>query len=219
MLRLVLAFLMLYHTNGFTSWIPPDKAIENLMQGNIRYLNETLQFSNRSHERRVETISDQKPFAAIICCSDSRGSPEIIFDQGIGDLFVVRVAGNVVGPVELASLEYSAVFLESSLIMVLGHQNCGAIKAVLDGNTKDIEPIADLVAPSIEHTKNRTGVHLENAIKENVFHFVQVLQENPVLADLIKKERLKIVGAYYDFNTGKVELLPIALKSNAQTAK
>ena len=95
---------------------------------------------------------EQKPFAIILGCSDSRVSPEILFDQGIGDLFIVRVAGNVAGPVELDSIEYAALYLKSSLVLVLGHENCGAITAVLDGQTKEIEHVADLIAPAIQGT-------------------------------------------------------------------
>ncbi len=203
--QIILLFLFACQAEG--TWIPPDEALEKLMKGNERYINEISKFSNRSQERREETIHSQEPFAAIISCSDSRGSPDIIFDQGIGDIFVVRVAGNVIGPIELASLEYSAIYLNSSLIMVLGHENCGAVKAVLEGKSKDIEPIAELIAPAIEMAKCHKGSLWENAIKDNAIHFVKDLRANPALADLINKGRLKVVGAYYSFTTGKVEII------------
>lgn len=108
------------------------------------------------------------------------------------------------GPIELASLEYSALYLENSLIVVLGHQNCAAVKAVLDGKTKDIEPIAELISPAIEQAKGEQGSLWENAIKDNVLHFVKVLKSNEILAGRINQGKLRIVGAYYEFTSGKV---------------
>lgn len=187
-------------------WIPPDESLDKLVQGNKRYVNQTLKFANRSTERRLQNIEGQTPFAAIVACSDSRGSPDIIFDQGIGDLFVVRVAGNVVGPVELASVEYSVLALESSLVLVLGHQNCGAVQAVIAGNTKGIEPVAELIEPAVSLAKKKGAPLLEAAIRENALRFAQILRNNPLLAEKIESGRLKVYGAYYDFNSGKVEI-------------
>ena len=205
---ILFSFVFIIYSQGFAIWIPPDQALKNLMEGNERYIKEETKYSNRSTERRQALVEEQKPFAVVLACSDSRGGPEIIFDQGIGDLFVVRAAGNVIGSVGLASIEYGAIYLEASLIMVLGHQNCGAIKAVIDGNTKDIEPVAELIAPAINEAKGQKGDLWVNAVKDNVMHVVKQLETHPVLSKLIKKEKLKVVGGYYDFHTGKVELLP-----------
>lgn len=185
----------------------PDRALKKLIEGNQRFSKgDSLQLED-TIKRRKETISNQEPFAAILGCSDSRVAPEIIFDQGIGDLFIVRVAGNVVGPVELDSIEYSAVYLHSSIIVVLGHQNCGAVKAILQGKRKDIEAVAELIDPAIEKTKNQKGDRLENIVKANVKMMVEQLKKSEALSKLIESKKLAIRGGYYNFQTGEVELL------------
>jgi carbonic anhydrase len=185
----------------------PKQALKQLVEGNTRYKQEKLLHPNRSKEARICSANGQNPFAIILGCSDSRVSPEIIFDQGIGDLFVVRVAGNVVGPVELDSIEYSALYLKSSIIMVLGHQNCGAIQAVINGQTQDIEAVASLIAPSLELARTQKGSLIENTVKDNVLYVVDMLKKSPSLAKLIKEKKIDVVGGYYDFQTGAVELV------------
>src|SRR4051812_47885432 len=160
----------------------PALALKQLVEGNNRCKQEMLMHPNRSKEARICSANGQNPFAVILGCSDSRVSPEIIFDQGIGDLFVVRVAGNVAGPVELDSIEYSAIYLKSSIIMVLGHQNCGAIQAVINGQTQDIESVASLIAPSLELARTRQGSLIENTVKDNVLYVVSELKKSPALA-------------------------------------
>jgi carbonic anhydrase len=185
----------------------PGQALKQLMEGNTRYKQEMLLHPNRSKEARICSANGQNPFAIILGCSDSRVSPEIIFDQGIGDLFVVRVAGNVAGVVELDSIEYSALYLKSSIIMVLGHQNCGAIQAVINGQTKDIEAVASLIAPSLELARTQKGSLIENTVKDNVLYVVDQLRKSPPLAKLIKEKKIDIVGGYYDFQSGAVEVV------------
>ena len=185
----------------------PDTAFRFLMEGNQRFVNDQSTHPNRAVERRQETAELQEPFAIILGCADSRVSPEIIFDQGIGDLFVVRVAGNVMGPITLDSIEYSALYLHSTLIMVLGHESCGAVAAVLQGRTQDIENVASLIQPAIEESKTQAGNRLENAIKDNVKNVVKQLSKTPVLSKLIAEKKIKIVGGYYNFHSGEVELL------------
>src|SRR5262249_28976095 len=149
---------------------------------------------NRSKEARLALAEGQNPFAAILGCSDARVSPEIIFDQGIGDLFIVRVAGNVVGSLELDSIEYSAIYLKSALILVLGHQNCGAVQAVINGQTKDIESVAALITPALTLARSQKGSLLENTIKDNVIYSVDALKKSPALAALIQQGKLAVVG-------------------------
>lgn len=185
----------------------PQAAVQALVEGNKRFISNQSLHPDRTSERRLETAEKQEPFATILGCSDSRVAPEIIFDQGIGDLFIVRVAGNVVGPVELDSIEFSALYLHSSAILVLGHENCGAVKAVLEGATKDIEAVASLIEPAIRQSKKESGNQLENAIKDNVKMIVNQLKKSPVLHDLIEKKKLEIIGGYYHFQTGQVEFL------------
>ncbi len=185
----------------------PKIALEQLIAGNQRYMQEKLEHPNRSKEARLCAASGQNPFAIIMGCADSRVSPEIIFDQGIGDLFVVRVAGNVVGSIELDSIEFSAQYLKSSIIMVLGHESCGAIQAVINGQTQDIETIASLIAPSLEHSRTLKGSLVENTVKHNVLSVVNQLKNCPTLAKLIAAGQIDVVGGYYNFQTGGVDLL------------
>jgi carbonic anhydrase len=185
----------------------PEKALQNLIEGNQRFSKDQSLHLNRASERRQELLSKQIPYAVIVGCSDSRVAPEIIFDQGIGDLFIVRVAGNVVGPLEQDSIDYSVIYLKSSIIMVLGHENCGAIDAVIAGNTKDIEAVAQLIQPAVDATKTQTNNRLQNTIKTNAKMMADQLRNNPVLSDYIAKKKLSVVAAYYNFHTGKVELL------------
>lgn len=189
-----------------TQKVLPAEAFKRLMSGNERYVNDKLLHPNRTSVRREAVSSSQAPFAIILGCSDSRVAPEIIFDQGIGDLFVVRVAGNVVGPIELASIEFSAIYLDSAIIFVMGHENCGAVKAVLANQTKDIEPIAAKIKAALEDRETLAENPLENAIKANVRGVVKQLRANEVLAKLIAEKRLQIVGGYYQLTTGKVEI-------------
>lgn len=176
------------------------------MEGNARFVKGESLHPDRSTERREETREKQEPFAIILGCSDSRVSPEIIFDQGIGDLFIVRVAGNVVSAVELDSIEFSALYLHSSLVLVLGHENCGAVNAVLEGQTEKIETVASLIQKAIDEAKlNKKENVLESAIIANVHHVVDQLKNNQNLKALIDRGLLNVVGGYYHFRTGEVD--------------
>jgi carbonic anhydrase len=182
----------------------PDEVLEKLINGNERYRNDQAVCPDRFGERRASLANKQKPFAVIVGCADSRVAPEIIFDQGIGDLFVVRVAGNVVGPFELDSIEYAINHLHASLIIVLGHENCGAIETVLSGKGSDIEFVAQEIKKNI---KKHTNISLEQAIKRNALAVVGQLESNPQFFRLILDNKLKIMGGYYHFSNGEVELL------------
>lgn len=185
----------------------PDQVLERLMQGNERYVKGEVKNPDRDDARRKETVARQNPFAVILGCSDSRVSPEIIFDAGIGELFVVRVAGNVVGPIELDSIEFSALNFESSVILVLGHKNCGAVRAVMEGNTRDIEAIAMMIEPAVEKAQAKDPNNLETAVKMNVQGEVEKLKHTTVIQNLIKQGKVKVIGGYYDLASGQVELL------------
>lgn len=187
--------------------VTPDQGLQKLIEGNNRYTKDQFISPDRTQERREEVLSVQKPYAIIVGCSDSRVSPEIIFDQGIGDLFVVRVAGNVVGPVELDSIEYSAAVLGSVTVLVLGHENCGAVKAVLANQTKDIEAIAELMEKGIAPFRNSGDDAVVNAVKANARAMSAYLKTTPVLGGLIKDGKLKVVPGYYNLKSGKVDIL------------
>lgn len=180
----------------------PSEALQRLIDGNKRYAQDKSLHADHSADRRNTLLQGQTPFAAIVSCSDSRVTPEVIFDQGVGDLFVVRVAGNVVGPIELDSIDFAAKVLGSSIILVLGHESCGAVKAVIEKNTADIQQVAALIQPAVKKITN-----LETAIQANVQYTVAHLKKSPLLKKLIEEKKLECVGAYYSIKTGTVEIL------------
>lgn len=154
----------------------------------------------------------QAPPAAILSCSDSRTAPDIIFNQNLGGIFSIRVAGNVATQVERASLEFAAAMLHCPLIVVMGHSDCGAVRAALE-LTKgasfpgDIQALAALISPAAHETKNQPGDWLYNATVHNVRTSVRSLEASSVLSQLLNSDALKIVGAYYDLTSGKVVFL------------
>ena len=184
--------------------LSPQEAYQRLMAGNQRYTSDAMESPDRSAVRRLEIYQKQRPFAIIVGCSDSRVPPEIIFDQGLGDLFVVRVAGQVVGPVELDSIEYAAKYLGASLILVLGHQNCGAVNAVLKGQTAEIEDVADLIQPALKGLRRKT---LKNAVHANVRFVVDHIKQTALIQQMIKEGKMNVLGGYYSLPDGKVEIL------------
>lgn len=187
--------------------ISSSESIQRLLEGNHRYVLDELEHPNTTPTRRDAISSKQTPFAIIVGCSDSRVSPEIIFDQGLGDLFIVRVAGNVIGPIELDSIEYAALCLDSSVVLVLGHENCGAVTAVLNKNTQFIKSIAKLIEPAVKIARKESGNTLENSIKENVRLVISRLKKRKEIKALIDENKIKVIGGYYDLNTGKVEMI------------
>jgi len=192
----------------------PDAAFARLMEGNARYVSGQLTERDFS-AGRVARTQGQKPFAAILGCADSRVAPELAFDQGPGELFVVRVAGNFVTPDGLGSLEYGAAVLGTKVIMVLGHTSCGAIGATIgalqNGNTLPghIAGLVTAMKPGIEAVVKTPGPDLEQrAVVANVQANVRRLQtEKPILGDMVAAGKLRVVGAYYDLATGKVVLV------------
>src|SRR5262249_27440652 len=152
----------------------------------------------------------------ILSCADSRVAPEIIFDQGLGDLFDVRVAGNIAGDPELASIEYAAEHLQVPLVVVMGHQKCGAVTAAAEGGEAHghLPALIEAIRPAVEKAKGLPGDHIENAVRINVENVVRQLRESePVLKELVGKQQLRIVGAVYSLDTGKVDWLPAATGS------
>lgn len=180
----------------------PKEALQRLLEGNERFVKDNSLCPDRNTDRRVASAAKQKPFAIILGCSDSRVPPELAFDQGVGDIFVVRVAGNVVGPTELDSVEYSAIYNGSSIVLVLGHERCGAIEAVLADNTKDIEAIANLIKPAVKNSHDS----VDAAIEANVHNSVNRIKNSSPIKKLIKAGKIDVVGAYYELSSGKVKL-------------
>src|SRR5262249_38669819 len=163
--------------------------------------------------RRTALAKGQQPFASIMGCADSRVPPEVVFDQGLGDLFVVRVAGNVADDTAIGSLEYAATVLAVPLILVLGHSHCGAVAAALKAApgadlSPGIKSLVDAIQPAIQPVKSRPGDMLDNAVRANVVHVVQQLRSSkPTLAGLVGDGKVRIVGGHYDLATGVVEML------------
>lgn len=192
-----------------------ERALRRLMGGNKRYVEGRLTRLNQSPSYRAVLTEAQNPFAVILGCSDSRVPAEIVFDQGLGDLFVVRVAGNVLDEDHvLASIEYAVAVLEVPLIMVLGHESCGAVTAAVDVFRHHREPIGHIgsivrcIRPAVEQVMHEHGDWIDNAITANIRHVVgQLHHAQPILAPRVAAGELKIVGARYGLETGIVKLL------------
>jgi carbonic anhydrase len=188
-----------------------ESAQQKLLEGNKRYVDAKLSHPNQTAQRRSEVATGQHPFAAIVSCSDSRVPPEIIFDQGLGDLFVIRLAGNIVDDAALGSLEYAVEHLGVEYIMVLGHERCGAVDAAVKGGETHghISSLIKAIQPAVKKAKDLPGDVLENAVRANVTMVVQQLKSSgPILDELVKKHSLMITGARYDLDDGKVAILP-----------
>ncbi|MEC4812694.1 MAG: carbonic anhydrase [Scytonema sp. PMC 1069.18] len=189
--------------------ITTEQALQKLLEGNQRFVSRKRRNPNQSYARLVEVAKGQTPFASILGCADSRVPAEIVFDQGLGDLFVCRVAGNVVTPEEMGSLEFGSLVLGSKVIMVLGHERCGAVEATIKGAQVpgQIASLLNAIKPSVEQSKDLPGDKLENACKANILAQVKKLSSSSVLDELIKADKLKIVGAYYDLDNGKISIV------------
>lgn len=187
----------------------PDQALQSLMDGNQRFVKGKRENPNQNMARLTEVAKGQKPFASILGCADSRFPSEIIFDQGFGDLFVCRVAGNIATPEEIGSLEFGSLVLGSKVIMVIGHEKCGAVDATIKGAQVpgQIASLLDAIKPAIKDSENQTGDRLENATKANVLFQVEKLKASPVISQLIQEGKLKVVGGYYDLDTGAVTMV------------
>lgn len=189
--------------------LSPDAALSLLLDGNKRFVEQKYVNPNQDVPRIVEVSKNQSPFACVLSCSDSRVSPEIVFDRGLGDLFVVRDAGNVATPGEIGSLEYGTLVLGAKIILVLGHENCTAIQTALRGVSLpgSFGNIVEAVLPAVKSVEKERGNAIENAVKANIFLQKERVKNSPIIARLIREQKLKVVGAYYDLNTGRVSLL------------
>ena len=187
----------------------PAAALQMLMEGNKRFVENKRKYPNQTTMRVTEVAQTQKPYAAILGCADSRFPAELLFDQGIGDLFVCRVAGNVATPEEKGSLEFGTLVLGALLLFVIGHERCGAVKAAIEGGELpgQIGSLTAAIKPAVETSKNQPGDKVENAVKENVRLQIENLKKSPVLSQRIQEGKLLIQGAYYDLDTGKVTLV------------
>jgi carbonic anhydrase len=196
--------------------ISADEALKLLKDGNARYIEGKAQHPHQTRERRAITAGQgQKPFVTILSCSDSRVPVEILFDRGIGDIFVVRVAGNVAGGDEMGSMEYAAEHLNIPLVVVLGHSQCGAVTAVAEGAKVHghlaalLKPIQPAVGKAKAENPGVTGEALVNAaIKANIWQAMEdLLQKSSIIKGLVKAGKIKVLGALYELDTGQVQWL------------
>lgn len=189
-----------------------DETLRKLMEGNQHFVSGQLSQRDLS-ARRTELVKGQAPNAVILSCSDSRVPPELIFDQGLGDIFVVRLAGNVADPIALGSIEYAVEHLHASLVIVMGHDKCGAVKATVDGGKPEgnIRAIVAKIAPAVKKAKaagKKGDDLLEAAIIENVKGVMEGLtRDSKIIKHLVDNKEVKIIPAKYSLATGKVELL------------
>ena len=186
----------------------PDEALNEMKQGNIRFLEDKL--INTDYKKQIErTKNDQHPHTVILSCLDSRIPPEIIFDQGIGNIFVARVAGNIEEPNILGSMEFATKIKETKLIIVMGHNKCGAIKgAIDDAELGNLTQLVKQIKPAIIGDKSNIDHMLDETAKSNVrMTIVDIMKFSPTISELVNQNKVKIVGAFYDLTTGKVIFL------------
>ncbi|MBD3157996.1 MAG: carbonic anhydrase [Candidatus Lokiarchaeota archaeon] len=186
-----------------------DEALERLRNGNKRFIEGDLE-CNIGEERRLELKGGQSPFATILGCSDSRVPIELIFDQGLGELFIIRTAGNIIDDIALGSLEYGGAHCNTPVLMVLGHQDCGAVGAAAKGDPLQgsMQKIADNIQPvldSVDHDLPFDEL-VDQAVRKNIERVIEdIKNQSPLLQGLAETGKMKFVGAYYSFDTGEVE--------------
>ena len=184
--------------------------IEKLISGNKRFLDEKLMHPHQNKKTVLANQNDQHPFAVILTCSDSRVSPEILFDQGLGDLFVIRNAGNLISDIDMGSIEYAVEHLHAKLIIVLGHTECGAIKAYVGDKNNEykkhlshIDDIVETIANENEEKKIAKENNLNSCIIANIKHSYKMIEDNPI----VKEMHTKVVPMQYDIHNGTVTQL------------
>lgn len=188
----------------------PDAAFTKLMAGNQRFVSGQTQHPQQSIKRVQELAQSQSPFAIILGCADSRVPSEVVFDQGLGNIFDIRVAGNVVTPEVLGSIEYAVAYLKTPLLVVLGHERCGAVSAAVQGGELEgsIPSLVEAIAPAVARVKGRAGNAIENAVVANIQYQVEKLQQSSsVVQEAVKAGKLKVIGGRYDLDEGTVTLV------------
>ena len=199
------------------SELTPDQALDLLRQGNAAFLDGQQTNVLTSRQRRLDLAKGQNPFAAYVTCSDSRVPPELLFGRGLGELFIIRNAGNTVDTVALGSIEYAVAVLQVPLVVVMGHESCGAVKAATEVVTDNatfpgvIGQMVEPIIPAVLSARNEEGDLLDNSIRSNVRRVVRYLREHtdPILLEPQKQGRLKVVGAYYDLDEGRVDFFDV----------
>ncbi|MBI5380643.1 MAG: carbonic anhydrase [Opitutae bacterium] len=199
------------HASSPAAAISPAAALAKLTEGNQRFVAGTATHPGQTGTRRTEVAAGQHPFAVILTCADSRLSPEIIFDQGLGDLFVVRNAGNLLDDLMLGSIEYAVEHLHAPLVVVLGHTKCGAVSAAVAGGEAPghIKHIVEALTSAVSMAKKKPGDPVDNAVRINAkLSAASLAQAGSIIGDAAKAGHVKVVAARYDIATGQVEFLP-----------
>jgi len=212
MKKLILTLVLMLAMQVQASEVPnlsADEALTKLKQGNEHFVQMHLKHPNVSKQRRVDLTKGQHPFVAVLSCSDSRVPTEIIFDQGLGDIFVIRNAGNVLDEHVIGSIEYAVHHLGVNLVVVMGHETCGAVAATMQGGKEspDIETLKKSIEPAVCLCEKSNACTPENVTKTHAQLNVEALLKNEELGEYVEKHHLKIVPAYYHLNTGFVEYL------------
>lgn len=189
--------------------VDAEAALQKLIAGNQRFIQHHPRHPDQYPQRLQEVAQAQHPFATILSCADSRVPAEIIFDQGIGDIFDVRVAGNISTPETLGSIEYAVVLLGTPVLMVLGHERCGAVTAAVKNEALpgEIGSFVKAILPAVEKVQGQSGDAVDNAVVANVYYQIELLKRSPLLTERLETGKLKIVGGRYDLDTGKVAIL------------
>ena len=190
--------------------ITPDQLWNELVSGNKRYVANRADHPHQDPASRATLTKGQHPGVVILGCSDSRVAPELVFDQGLGDLFVIRNAGNIPDNHVLGSIEYAVEHLGSKLVVVLGHSRCGAVTAAVEhgGREGHVQSVVKSIEPALKSCKNAPGDKVENAVRANVVHVVKEIENSrPILARLVKDGKVKVVGARYDLDSGLVDVV------------
>ncbi len=199
------------------SELTPAQALALLRQGNADFLAGQITTVLTDSQRRLELAQGQNPFAAYVTCSDSRVPPELLFGRGLGELFIIRNAGNTVDTVALGSIEYAVGILEVPLVVVMGHEKCGAVgaaKAVVEENATfpgSIGPMVEPIIPAVLAARGEEGDFLDNAVRANVRRVVKFLREDagPLMLEPQESGDLRVVGAYYDLDQGMVDFFDV----------
>jgi carbonic anhydrase len=196
-----------------------EDSLSKLLDGNKRFVSGELAKKDIGDARRQELTKGQHPFATVLTCSDSRVAPELIFDEGLGDIFIIRDAGNVVEPITLGSIEYGVEHLHTPLFIILGHEKCGAVTAALDAKGEpegNIGAILKKIMPAVKKAK-KAGKDREStldlAIQENVRNTYKNVMKSKIVSELVHEGKLQIIGAEYYLGTGKVEMIDLASSS------
>ena len=197
---------------GKESNLTADQALQRLVAGNERYVAGAATHPDQTAQRRAELAKGQFPFAIVLTCSDSRVVPELFLDQGLGDLFVIRNAGNILDDHVIGSMEYAVEHLHVPLVLVVGHEKCGAVSAAVAGGEAPghIRSVVEALEPAVEQARNLPGDKVDNAVRANAARAAEILTRvQPILKEAASSGKLMVVPARYDLVTGRLEILKL----------